>query len=573
MRSCRFTRAAWFMPGLALAFGFAASGADPAASREQSQAAPSSFHLVVLTDVRPILIRVHVGVDGKAAEELWRAFLGEVFREADRNNDGRLEESEAFFLQPLSTALGLNPLVRFSRLDADRDGSLSPEEFLQWANRLCPNGARLVTARASGSDSGRLEEWLFDTLDLNGDGKLDADEIRQMPKTLSRLDQNEDEVISLAELQQVRGQAPLPPEEPRPMADRRSRVRREMPVYLAGQEDAATNWAQEMLLRYSGPQINRLRGRRLSRENLSLSSAAFALLDQDRDGELDLEELRRFAEIAPDVEITMHFDLRSQHQSVAYRQHATDLKVGSLADGLAIALGNSRIELRMPGTVRLLTADFHRAMNRRAALERFKRLDRDGNGYLTQAEAAVVSDFSMFFSRMDADGDGKLFEKELETWLDQHLPIISRTVTSHVQVRVREQSGGILSWLDPNRDGRITPREVRNAVEVLLRLTDGGSLAKTAMPILLHLEIGPAVGFSSWTDSTLASAVALAASRGEESPVPLWFTRMDRNQDGDVSPREFLGSPATFREIDADGDGLISAEEAARFDARRRSGK
>lgn len=571
MRSCRFSCVTWLVPGLALAFGIAASGADPVASREQSRAGADPVHLVVLTDVRPLLIRVHALVDGKPVAELWTALLRDLFREADRNNDGRLEESEAVLLQPLGTALGVNPLVRFPRLDADRDGSLSPEEFLPWANRLCPGGARLLTARVSGPDLGSEEEWLFDRLDLNGDGQLDADEIRQIPGSLSRLDLNEDEVISLAEVQQVRGQAAVSPEEQRPMPDRRSRARKELPVYLAGQEDAATAYAQEMLVRYAGPQANRLRARRLSRENLGLSAAAFALLDQDRDGELDLEELRRFAEIPPDVEITMHFDLRSQKTSIAHRQHAPDLKVGSLADGLAVALGKSRIEVRTPSSVRLLTAEAFQAVNRHAILERFRQLDRDGNGYLTQAEAAVVSEFAILFSRINTDG--KLYEKDLEAWLDRDLPVLSRVVTSHVQVRVSEQSGGILHWLDPDRDGRITPREVRNAVEALLRLTDGGRLAKTAMPILLHLEVGPAVGFGFWIDRRLASAVALSAIHGQESSVPLWFTRMDRNQDGDVSLREFLGPLDKFREMDTDGDGLISPEEAARFDARHRSGK
>jgi hypothetical protein len=51
---------------------------------------------------------------------------------------------------------------------------------------------------------------------------------------------------------------------------------------------------------------------------------------------------------------------------------------------------------------------------------------------------------------------------------------------------------------------------------------------------------------------------------------PLWFRKMDRNGDGDVSPREFLGTPAQFRRIDADGDGLIDPDEAERADARLR---
>ena len=38
---------------------------------------------------------------------------------------------------------------------------------------------------------------------------------------------------------------------------------------------------------------------------------------------------------------------------------------------------------------------------------------------------------------------------------------------------------------------------------------------------------------------------------------------MGRNRDGDVSPREFLGSAEVFDKLNANHDGLIAADEAA----------
>jgi hypothetical protein len=43
---------------------------------------------------------------------------------------------------------------------------------------------------------------------------------------------------------------------------------------------------------------------------------------------------------------------------------------------------------------------------------------------------------------------------------------------------------------------------------------------------------------------------------------------MDRNGDGFVSRREFLGSREEFDQIDANKDGLISPEEAEAYAAR-----
>ena len=57
-----------------------------------------------------------------------------------------------------------------------------------------------------------------------------------------------------------------------------------------------------------------------------------------------------------------------------------------------------------------------------------------------------------------------------------------------------------------------------------------------------------------------------APKGGPYAQRPGWFTHMDRNGDGDLSAREFLGAEADFRKLDADGDGLVSAEEARKGD-------
>src|SRR5262249_23611741 len=65
-----------------------------------------------------------------------------------------------------------------------------------------------------------------------------------------------------------------------------------------------------------------------------------------------------------------------------------------------------------------------------------------------------------------------------------------------------------------------------------------------------------------------AQAVPPRSTRG-----PLWFRKMDRNGDGDVSQREFTGSPEQFKKLDLDGDALISVDEAEKAEAAFRKNR
>ncbi|HWA96990.1 MAG TPA: hypothetical protein VG713_00795, partial [Pirellulales bacterium] len=66
-----------------------------------------------------------------------------------------------------------------------------------------------------------------------------------------------------------------------------------------------------------------------------------------------------------------------------------------------------------------------------------------------------------------------------------------------------------------------------------------------------------------WSLGPPAPLVASGTVSADVEEAPRWFAKMDRNGDGDISPREFLGRSADFERLDVNGDRLISPAEAA----------
>src|SRR5436309_1952106 len=117
---------------------------------------------------------------------------------------------------------------------------------------------------------------------------------------------------------------------------------------------------------------------------------------------------------------------------------------------------------------------------------------------------------------------------------------------------ISDEGRGLFDLLDRNRDGGLGLRELEAAPKVLVEWDrDGdGQLAASEIPRSFQLVVGRGqVGLNRTLTSvvvaspTLMPATAVASSRAG----PLWFRKMDRNHDGDVSRREFLGTSEQFQ--------------------------
>jgi hypothetical protein len=105
---------------------------------------------------------------------------------------------------------------------------------------------------------------------------------------------------------------------------------------------------------------------------------------------------------------------------------------------------------------------------------------------------------------------------------------------------------GWFDRLDADRDGQLSVAELRRARDVLA----GADAGDTGVSLVFV------------PGAARPPAVPLVRTFARTAG-PAWFRGMDRNADGYVSPREFLGTPEQFKTLDRDGDGLISPAEAA----------
>ena len=233
------------------------------------------------------------------------------------------------------------------------------------------------------------------------------------------------------------------------------------------------------------------------------------------------------------------------------------MRVRNSGDAMVILeMGNMWIEIRCDD----LANDFERARRQFHALR--ETLDKDGDKALSTQEVQNREPLRSLFPFMDRNHDDKLVSGEMTAALEA----LDELARGHALLEVEDRGGSLFGSLDASGEGRLGLRELRTAGRRLASFDRDGDRRVVASEIPRRFE---------WTFSQ-GPMTALFRNRALNNPNvrmpgpavstakgPLWFQKMDRNNDGDLSPREFLGPLAEFRRLDADGDGLIDDREAA----------
>lgn len=522
-------------------------------------AGPRVLDLVIEVDGRPIV----AASSPDAADRTSR-----LAKWLDADQDGAVSVAEADRLPP---PLLLLPAVRVGETadvvgfalaagvcDADRDGRVSVAELSSY-HRLLEGPPWSVQADVTPAESSdRLSRAVFTRLDGDGDGQLSAAEIDAAPQWLAALDQDDNQVVAADELGAaaeerdivaVEGVAMQPP------------VRAGLAAFRRGEETAAA----ARIIR----QVNAERNR-AARGGIRLAEAGWtgeraARLDADGDGRIDATELRALllGEAAGSLRVRL---------GAAGDKPALEFSVGadgeeakaSLSGGvLGIPTADGRLVVHKLDSGVLTSPETFEQRVRAA----FTAADAESDGHLAGEEIAA-SPFARAARFIDRNGDGGLAAEEVAGFVrDVALPRRA-AAAERVTLILGPRRAGLFQLLDVNQDGRLGMREMRAAAEVLLAADadEDGRLKPEESPAVFRLAIarGESAMFGRGEDQ-LPPQVESNEPFSYASPGPPWFRKMDRNRDGDVTPREFLGSLDRFEQLDSDRDGLLSGEEALRW--------
>ena len=531
------------------------------------------LEVVYLGDGRPIFLRFQISLHGKPARQVWQERIAELFKFLDRDSDQKLSEAEtANIPAPLSmlqlvqgnfqSPLGMMPDPRRGpQANNSLVGGKVTSQGLGSFFRVSGLEPFLSYSRQTADRSKGETDILFGILDRNKDGKLTKDEIDAAAETLAKLDADDNEILSPDELF---GPRPVTMQ-PNRMQDQMEAPGATSGLLILNAEDAPSKLMYALLSHYDKDS-----DQKLSKQELILPAGLFDKLDTDKDGFLDSNELgnlfeNRIVEVDFSVELDRSL-LRGKVLTDPSDKALTKPELTLVSDGTTrLIVGMDLLTLQARGDLPESLEGF-----REGLLKRFQGMQPKKGEAVPLQQLSQGSPIAL--GGADRNNDGKISEEELKSYLD----VLFNLLTSCPIFTFTDSGQGLMAALDPHADSQLRLFDVRSAWSRMAgwdRDKDG-AVSREEIPRQCHLLLSQGVAGDGNGAFVRAAVLAAAASKsGTPLHGPIWFYKMDRNGDGVVSLREFLGSRAQFDAIDSDHDGFITLMEAKTADARFREAK
>lgn len=526
------------IPSLSLAQPVAVR-TEPRVAGAKSQGS-DRHDVLLLLDNGPIHLRLNVGMGGVSLTEARQKYVTQVMAALDADRDGKLTKQEAARSPILRTKERKGAF--FDKLKAQ--STLTPRDVMQKIDAI---GGVGVAYRDFPTASENDVE-VFKLLDTDANGLLDSQEMAAASDLILAKDEDGDQCVAFQEFF-----PPAPPPDPLQVAA--------LPAETTIPDVATVSTLmREVLKADTLPRVLRKYNKRLdgglAAEELGWPKDRLVTLDSDRNELLDAAELKGIVGATPDVE--MAIDLRP----VGSLGGTIDV-TGGLGKRLDDASRPDYAKMSLGGAVITFS---HRNLDPVAAsidsaMRQFNLLDVDANGYLSRDETAERIRFVRdLFELMDADSDDKVFADEMKEYVRAR----AEPAASTCRVNVYDTGNGFFMALDSNADGRVSVREVRKAAASLAQLDrDGQPGVRQDEPVRhFHIEfVRGSYALFGPSEQLLAQTPAFQ----QRTPTgPIWFQRMDRNNDGDLTWNEFLGPRNIYHLLDADHDDLLDPNEAAK---------
>ncbi len=556
-----------------------------------SEPKDSTVKFVFLGKQRPILVHFDFEVDGKEVSTVWKESMRAVFNFVDANADGKVTVDE-FKQAPAPQLLGANLYIQTPRpvnphltADVNKDGSISFKEFADyyrssglslfeyggnpaWGTWAFPNGGSYYTRGGTiPSRSAQVNAAFFKHLDRNNDKRLSEPELKKAEAVFRKLDRNDDELISMSELLGSSG------DQSQMYLDGELRIYPQGGMATAAEKrfvrygDSGT--PAKTLMQHYARSIPNGRKSEVDLKKAEFKKAIIQKLDEDRDGRLDEKELVRYGDSLPDLHFKI--DVGKRTIKLFNPKHASKsvLVRSSKQDRIIVEIDHETVQFS-PDTGKQFAG---LAFVESVYTAQFQTADQDNNGYLDKNEAKRNGVFGPLFETLDRDNDDKVFPKELTSYLKTINNLRSRMSRTCVRLSFSDRGKGMFDLVDERADDQLSIRELRQMRNLLRRIDRNSDrhLEQDEIPTTFDAVIRYAqhdYGILTIDASGLPLLQQGNAMRTDEGPA--WFRRMDINQDGDVSRREFLGSKKVFDNMDSDHDGLLSASEAIAADKKLR---